>query len=194
MAKKIVKAAAVVSKSIAKTSAKTPAAKGPKGAVAGKASGWDVAAKAFASKWQKAREAQDKSNFDVPDIDDGTYFAQATGAKCGFTKKQVPWVSIQFVLMAGDFEGLAPSKFCRLINPDDPDDDRGMEYFAKTIRHLGYDATELTLADMPDLCEAITKDKPYCQIAVKNTIGKDGSRYQECYVNKLLDENGDEIS
>jgi len=191
MAKRVTKKTAAkkapaAKKTTAKTTAKTSTAK------KGVDSKWREKMQKYHGKWAEAQKTQD--GMTPPDIDNGSYFARCVGATHGFTSTDdIPWTRFAFVVMSGDYEGTQLQKFIRLVNPKDKTT-LGMEHLVKTARHLGFQGVnEMDLGEVPELCEAITEDQPFCQIAVKNTY-KDDRHYQEIYVNKLLDEEGNVIT
>ena len=191
---------------VAKTRSKpAPAKKAGKSAGA---SAFAAALSGLAGRWKTERSKQDAGFSDeIPEIDDGTYHLAVTSARCGVSEKtvgegrskkavKIPWVRFSFVVVDGDFEGTTLSNFDNLVNIYvDPAEDRKLEFFAKVIHGLGYDAEEVNSpAEIEALMATINKDKPHCQAAVKNRLDNTGTPRLSIFINKPLDNDGNVLT
>ena len=175
-----------------KTSAKPKSAKTSTPAPSGRAKDFEQAMKGMSKKWNTARKVKDDFG-GPPELADGTYVAQVASAGVG-ASKEVPWFRIGFVIIRGDEDviGKQPSMFQRLLNPQDPDDPRGMENLFKALQRLGYETDNMEMSDLTDIAEHLsnTQENPIIvTIRVKNTVGNDGRKYQNVYVNKLIEDD-----
>lgn len=187
------------SKSESKTAAK-PAGKaaenGAGGAVRGKA---DM--KEFGKNWNAGRKAASVKggDFEVPDIDDGTYVARVTVARTNLVDKdgkivtdsgKNPYVSVGFTVVRGDYKGTNVSFMSGLGS------DKQCKMVAENLgRLLNMSDEEVQAIDPPDLITIVNdlneeNPKRLAQIRVKNGEYQ-GKAQVSVFVGKVLEDEDD---
>ena len=120
-----------------------------------------------AKVWDKAREtpAGGGGGFEVPDIQDGTYPAEVTAARCGMTQGNEPYVSFTLTVIDDEtYDGVKLDKYHSI-----KDMEKDLPRVVKTIKGMGYDLDEnFNPEDLEDLVAQIAKEKPKVLAAVKN--------------------------
>lgn len=153
-----------------------------------------AAAKKGEKAWKKSRTAEPGDSFSQPELPDGNYDARITAARYGKTKAGDPYVSFNFKIVDGEYEGERPNKFYNLS------DEQGMEYFVKDLKRLKIETEEMTMADVVEVCEQINEDQPGVSLntktkSVKNKKTKKMEDRLNVYIDKpidIADEDDDE--
>lgn len=183
-----------------KATSKAPAKSAGKSGGGDKAKAFLAAIKGRDDAFKKGRTAK-AGTFDVPEIDDGTYLAQVVKASVRVAKNQ-PAFSIDLVVTKGEFEGVKVQRFDVLghgfqtgLGDDEKEEAelRNMESFCKNVQGCGIETEKLVLADLPELADSLTEDKPFIRIGIKNWSNDSGKRGLNVFLNQLVDEEGNDI-
>jgi hypothetical protein len=166
-----------------------PSRRGSASGAQGKAKSWESLSASLDKKWEGAVEGAGGP----PEIADGVYSARLTGATCGVIAARdsrsadVPWVSMNWVILDGPDAGKRPRSFFRLVNAHDPENNIGMEQFVRQLTYLGYEVNDLKFSEIPSLCKDLSDPKegqPTANIRVRNREGDDGAVYQDVFVTR----------
>lgn len=178
------------------------------------ASDWKKQVSGLEKKWKEERKKQNGTGeFSLPEIADGLYWCQATAAKFGISEATVkdedgneetvnrPWVRIDMIVKGevdgdssteSEYEGVQIGYFASLINPYTTKTDRSLEFFARAVHNLGYDAEDFDISSVPDFVDKINEDKPSCAVRVENKEVK-GKKVQNYFINRQLDDEGNAV-
>jgi len=122
----------------------------------------------------------------------GTYYAKlgdCTGGRTKPDKGKVPYVRMHFTCicdedMDEEFSGVPVTKFYRLENPDDPENNWGLANFVDDIRTLGYDLHDKL--EIPGLVTELDAAEIYVKMGVDTSESK-GKVYTNHYINAVID-------
>lgn len=138
------------------------------------------------SKAYKNAEARTGGSYEP--VPDGQYVAEVIAARLNHAKSsgrfQLSW---DLRIISGDFENK------HVFKHDGLQSDEGLTWMKGTIENLGYECPD-NIEDLPDTLEAICNmaknDNTFAQITVKTTTSGDGREFNNVYINKAVDEDG----
>jgi len=143
--------------------------------------------------WKKARTVDASSNFDDPDVPDGTYEARIVSAKIGLTAKEDVTFTIRLQIEGGEYNDTKVRVFHFLAAADEEEMETKCAYLAKDLKRAGYELEEndVNPLDLKEIAAHMTEAKQLLEISTKQNEGKDGKMRLNVYINKLAGATND---
>lgn len=145
----------------------------------GKQGSGDPMERAAAKARKRFNESKKKkdgfSNLKYGEIADGSYPARLVKARAGVTKKEDIYMSLDFVIRGGEYDGVQVDVY------EDLSTDQKSDSMIRTIKRLDFEITdELDPTDIPKIVDALNKEPPDVMLKIANkTANAKGEAYDE---------------
>lgn len=139
--------------------------------------------RAMKESWNSSKEEGKKTTTGGTTLTDGRHLCKLTDASLNEGSKG-PFVKLEFTCVEGEETGEKGVRICGL------DNEERLVYLQRDLTRLGVDIDELDIEQLPDLLGELAAQAPGVRVTVKTNEGSDGKMYQNCYIDKLVELNG----